>query len=380
MVKRLGEILVGKGLMSQDALRTGLEACRRNGGRLGTWLVRLNLISEERLLDALWQQTGCPPASSRDLSLARTDVRALIPEPFAKRNLIVAFGRRGRYLDVAMANPNDLLAVDEIAKVTGLTPRPHVATEAAIMNAFNPASGYTPQAAAPVPVSSHAAGQAWREFWKLESSPAQLMDALCAPVPNPPASAVATFPTLLPVETGPKPAAARDIPELSEALSAVTHRSQVAELVLGYLASAAYRVAIFSVYQGNVMGWEAVGPAIVEEDFHAFVLPLNRPSLFLNLTSGVQIHVGPLGSVEGKDLLLDALGSPAPQEAVVVPVRVRGKAVAFLWLDQGEASVADVHIQNVQETSKLAGLALEILVLRQKVKTGARLTEGGGPD
>jgi len=379
-VKRLGEILVGKGLISQDALRTGLEACRRNGGRLGTWLVRLNLISEERLLDALWQQTGCPPASARDLSLARTEVRSLLPEAFAKRNLMVAFGRRGRYLDVAMANPNDLLVVDEIAKVTGLTPRPHVATEAAIMNAFNPAAGYTPHAAVPVPVESRAVGQAWREFWKLESSPAQLMEAMGAPAPKPPASAVATFPTLLPVESGLKPATTKDLSELSEALSAVTHRSQVAELVLGYLAGAAYRVAIFSIYQGNVMGWEAVGPAIVEEDFHAFVLSLDRPSVFLNLTRGVEIHVGPLGHGDGNDLLADALGSPAPQDAVVVPVRVRGKAAAFLWLDQGQASMAEITMRGIQEVAKLAGLALEILVLRQKVRTGARLTEGGGPD
>ncbi len=379
-MKRLGEILVGKGLISQDALRSGLDACRRNGGRLGTWLVRLNLISEERLLDALWQQTGCPPASARDLALARTDVRALIPEPFARRNLIVAFGRRGRYLDVAMANPNDLLVVDEIAKVTGLTPRPHVATEAAITNAFNPASGYTPQPAVSAPVNTRAAGQAWRDFWTLESAPAQLMEALTAPALPAPAMTAATFPALQPAERAVKPVKTKDICELSDALSAVSHRDQVAELALGYLAGAAYRIALFSVYQGNVMGWEALGPAIVEEDFHSFVFSLDRPSLFLNLARGVEIHVGPLGPGEGNDQLHDALGTPAPREAVVVPVRVRGKAAAFLWLDQGEASVAEIPIQSVQEVSKLAGLALEILVLRQKVKTGTRLTEGGGPD
>jgi hypothetical protein len=379
-VKRLGEILVGKGLISQDALRAGLDACRRNGGRLGTWLVRLNLISEERLLDALWQQTGCPPASARDLGLARADVRALLPESFARRNLIVAFGRRGRYLDVAMANPNDLLAVDEIAKVTGLTPRPHVSTEAAIMNAFEPASGHTPQPSGPAHVETRAAGQEWWDFWKLESAPAQLMEALDAPVCRPPASAVATFPALLPVTATAKVLVTKDIADLGEALAAVTHRDEVAELALGYLGGHASRVALFSIYRGNVMGWAAHGDAIVEEDFHAMVLPLDRPSLFLNLTKGVEMHVGPLGPSESNEQLNDALGIPAPREAVVVPVRVRGKTAAFLWLDQGEASVAEAPIQAVQEVSKLVGLALEILVLRQKVKTGTRLTDGGAPD
>jgi hypothetical protein len=61
-------------------------------------------------------------------------------------------------------------------------------------------------------------------------------------------------------------------------------------------------------------------------------------------------------------------------------VRVRGKTVGFLWLDEGEAGVADISIPTVQEVGRLIGLALEILVLRQKVRAGARLTGGGPPD
>ncbi len=379
-MKKLGEILVGKGLISQDALRSGLDACRRNGGRLGTWLVRLNMISEDRLLDALWQQTGCPPASTRDLLLGRPEVRALLPEAFAKRNLIVAFGRRGRYLDVAMANPNDLLVVDEIAKVTGLTPRPHVATEAAIMNAFNPASGYTPPAASQPPVDARAAGQGWREFWTLDGSGAKLVEGLQAPAPLPPPVSTAAFPSLSPVGTGRPQVIARDINELAELLSAATHRDEVAGASLAFLSGVAYRAALFSTYQGNVVGWEATGPGIVEEDFHSFVLALDRPSVFLNLARGVEIHVGPLAPSESNEPLFDALGTPPPQEAVVAPVRVRGKPVAFFWVDQGAGGVSDIPIPSVQEVAQLAGLALEILVLRQKVRSGTRLTEAGGPD
>jgi hypothetical protein len=57
-LKRLGEILMAKGMVSPDGLRAGLDACRRHGGRLGTWLVRLGLISEGKLLDALAEQSG----------------------------------------------------------------------------------------------------------------------------------------------------------------------------------------------------------------------------------------------------------------------------------------------------------------------------------
>ena len=103
------------------------------------------------------------------------------------------------------------------------------------------------------------------------------------------------------------------------------------------------------------MGWRARGAAIVAEDFHTLILPLDRPSIFLNLTKGVEIHAGPLGGGEGNGLLLDALGDPTPTEAVVVPVRVRGKVVAFLWLDQGADGVAGISIPLVQEVARLAG-------------------------
>jgi hypothetical protein len=380
-VKRLGEILIAKGIVSPDGLRSGLEACRRHGGRLGTWLVRLGLISEAKLLDALAEQSGCPPATTLQLATAPSDVRALIPPAFGRRNLVVAFGRHGRNLDVALIRPNDLLLVDEISKVTGLIPRPHVATEAALTAALA-----LPGASAPLPAAPPPPGppkgtvREWRQFWQLESSPPELMRALEAPALKGPATTAATFPHLTPLTAVTGPVTPRETQDLADALSAATHRDQVAGLVLAHLAGMAYRVALFSIYQNKVMGWAAHGQSIVEEDFHTLILPLDRPSLFLNLSKGVDIHVGPLGGGEGNDLLLDAIGPPPPKEAVVVPVRVRGKNAGFLWLDEGEESVSDLSIPNVQEVARLIGLALEILVLRQKVRTGARLTGGAPPD
>jgi hypothetical protein len=378
-VKRLGEILMAKGMVSADGLRAGLDACRRHGGRLGTWLVRLGLISEGKLLEALAEQSGCPPATTLQLATAASDVRAVIPSAFAKRNLVVAFARHGRNIDVAMIRPNDLLLVDEISKVTGLVPRPHVATEAALTAALALPGAAAP-AAAPPPGPPQGTVREWRQFWKLESSPTELMRSLEAPALKPPATAAATFPHLTPLAAATGPVTARETQDLADALSAATHRDQVAGIVLSNLAGMADRVALFSLYQNKVMGWAARGASIVEEDFHTLILPLDRPSLFLNLSKGVDIHAGPLGPGEGNDLLLDALGSPPPKEAVVVPVRVRGKAAGFLWLDQGEEGVGEISIPTVQEVARLIGLALEILVLRQKVRAGARLTGGSPPD
>ena len=373
MTKRLGEILIEQGAISPDGLRSGLEACRRNGGRLGTWLVRLGVINEGTLLEALTRQTGYPPVTTLQLTTAPSEIRALVPLAFAKRNLVLPFARHGRSLDVAMVDPNNLLVVDEVARLTGLTPRPHIGTEATLAAALAVAATASRATAAPPPPPARLSGREWRQFWRLESAVPELMRGLDAAALPAPAVAAATFPRLGPIESAVQ--ARGGAARLGEALADAADRDRVADLVVESLAGSAFRVALFSVYQGKVTGWRSRGDAIGAEDFHNLLLPLDRPSLLLNLSQGVEIHVGPLGGGEGNTLLLDALGDPPPTEAVVVPVRVRGKVVAFLWLDQGPGGIAGISLPPVQEAARLAGLAIEILVLRQKVRAGARLTE-----
>jgi hypothetical protein len=378
-VVRLGEILIERGAISADGLRNGLEACRRSGGKLGTWLVRLGLINEATLLDALSQQTRCPAATALELATAPSEVRALLPTAFAKRNVVAAFGRRGRNLDIAMARPNDLILIDEVARITGLVPRPHVATEAALAAALAiPTSTPGATESAPPPGPPRGKAREWRQFWKLESTPPELMRALDAPAADVPPFTAATFPHLAPLDQPADSAQTLDTAEFGDALTLVTHRDQVATLVLNLLSPHVRRVALFSVQQGKVMAWAARGDGIVEEDFHSLILPLDRPSLFLNLARGTELHIGPLTGGEGNELLLEALGSPPPAEAVVAPISVRGTTAGFVWVDLGEGPAAQAPVQLVQEAARLTGLALEVLVLRQKIRGVARNDERRG--
>jgi hypothetical protein len=150
--------------------------------------------------------------------------------------------------------------------------------------------------------------------------------------------------------------------------------------VLDYLQNFATRLALFSLHHNKVMGWAGRGPQLVEDDFHNLILPLDRPSLFLNLARGVDLHVGPVSGGEGNQLLFDALGPPEPKEAVVAPVKVRGKTAAFLWLDRGEAGVTEIPVPLVREVARILGLTLEVLVIRRKIKTESNLTEGSPQD
>lgn len=380
---RLGELLVEKGLVSADGLRSALEACRRNGGRLGTWLVRLGLVSETAVLRVLAEQSGYPPATALDLATAAGDVRGLLPPAFARRNLVVAFDRKGRNLSVAMANPNDLILLDEISSTTGLVVRAHVATEAALTAALAlPIATITPREA-PLPGPPHGSAREWRQFWRLESAPQELMQAIQGSRPHQAGIEVsqATFPALAPLSgTEPRNSGGLSLDDLVEHLGAVRSRDQAADLVLQFLSARTFRVALFSVHHGKIMGWAARGKNVVLEDFQNLILPLDRPSVFLNLTSAADAHIGPLGGGEAHDLLVEAMGPPPPAAAIIVPVRVRKKTVAFLWLDQGAESVGDISVAPVRHTAETLGIALEVLVLRQKIRHLPPLTADTGAD
>ncbi len=133
-MKRLGEILVGAKALAPDVRDKVLNQQRGRGtGRFGTALLELGHVSEEILLRALSVQSGAPPATARDLSDIRPDILRLVPSKLAARLCAIPFARLSRKLSVAMRDPKDLPAVDEIAFLTGLAIVPYVALEARIL-------------------------------------------------------------------------------------------------------------------------------------------------------------------------------------------------------------------------------------------------------
>jgi hypothetical protein len=268
-----------------------------------------------------------------------------------------------------------------MARATGLLIRPHIATEAALAAALAlspaPAASAT---SAPPPAPSRPATREWRQFWKLEAPTLELAKALTSPPGPPVAHLAATFPFLAPLGSVSPVVASAEPADLAESLSGATHRDQVASLVLGALAGPGRRVALFSLQQHKVMGWAVTGLGVREDEFHTLMLTIDQTSVFHTLSKGEEMHVGPLGSGEITRLLIESLGTPRPSEAVVSTIKVRGKLAGFLWVDRGEAGIAAVPTAEVQEVARLTGLALEILVLRQKIKAATRLTAGRTTD
>jgi type IV pilus assembly protein PilB len=136
MSSRLGEILVRDSLITADQLKQALDYQRKEGGRLGTCLVKLGLVSDEDITAVLSRQYGVP---SINLKFYEVDpaVIKLIPQETAVRYQIVPLSRVGSTLTIAMTDPTNVFAMDDIKFMTGFNVEPVVASETAISEAIS---------------------------------------------------------------------------------------------------------------------------------------------------------------------------------------------------------------------------------------------------
>ncbi|MDE3169506.1 MAG: Flp pilus assembly complex ATPase component TadA, partial [Acidobacteriota bacterium] len=136
MSSRLGEILVKDSLISGDQLKQALDYQKKNGGRLGTCLVKMGLVSDDDITAVLSRQYGVP---SINLKFYEVDpaVIKLVPQETAVRYQIVPLSRVGSTLTIAMTDPTNVFAMDDIKFMTGFNVEPVVASETAISEAIS---------------------------------------------------------------------------------------------------------------------------------------------------------------------------------------------------------------------------------------------------
>src|SRR5262245_2867050 len=135
MSAKLGELLVRENLISPQNLREALDYQREHGGRLGFNLVKLGLVSDDMITAVLSRQYGIP---SVNLELFQIDdaVLRLIPQEVAQKHSVLPLSRVGATLTLAMVDPTNVFAMDDVKFMTGLNVEPVVVAEASIQHAI----------------------------------------------------------------------------------------------------------------------------------------------------------------------------------------------------------------------------------------------------
>jgi type IV pilus assembly protein PilB len=135
MSAKLGEILVRENLVTPQQLREALDYQRTSGGRLGANLVKLGILSDDVITAVLSRQYGVP-AINIDLFQIDDEVVKLISQEVALKYTVLPISKVGATLTLAMADPTNVFATDDIKFMTGLNIEPVIASEASIQMAI----------------------------------------------------------------------------------------------------------------------------------------------------------------------------------------------------------------------------------------------------
>ncbi|MDT5273066.1 MAG: type pilus assembly protein PilB [Acidobacteriota bacterium] len=136
MSAKLGEILVRENLLTPVQLREALEFQREHGGRLGFNLVKMGLVSDDMITAVLSRQYGVPSVNLELFDVDESVIR-LIPRDVADKYSVLPLSRVGATLTLAMVDPTNVFAMDDIKFMTGLNIEPVVVSEASVQEAIS---------------------------------------------------------------------------------------------------------------------------------------------------------------------------------------------------------------------------------------------------
>jgi type IV pilus assembly protein PilB len=135
-MKQLGDILLEGGFVTRDQLTEAYDEHQRLGRSLGRVLVDRGILSESQLVAALAQQIGLRFVDLSEFPVDGSAV-ARVPEPVCRRHTALPIAYEEGRLLVAMADPANVFAIDDIRSLTGLEVKPLVATRADVIQAIN---------------------------------------------------------------------------------------------------------------------------------------------------------------------------------------------------------------------------------------------------
>lgn len=420
MAKKIGEILVERGLLTPEQVQQGLETQKFYGGRVGSAWVDLGHLQERDLLDALCAQKKVKPAKASLLKAVSKATLDLLPVKVATRYKVVPLLRENRRLTVAMADPNDLLALDELQFISGSVIEPYLATERTILNALEKYYGVphprrdavhtdvkagvaAPRPLPPPPpptsgaatrpdegelfvdATARADAEAARRFWadQLKSggpASAQKTDAgaanLDALLSSPPSAAAPAAPAdvidgnQLLVEEG-DTVAVQEVPdpleEASRRLSRVEIRDDIADVLMWCTDGLFRRSALFIFQKSRTLGWTGQGEGLTADMVRKVVVPVEEISIFTLVRDTPTHYLGPLPKNPGNERFVELLGGKWPPACLVVPFGIKGRALGCLYAEDNADEMATIELPLLFKLLQKSGLALEILLLRSKL-------------
>uniref|UniRef100_C6E8N7 General secretory system II protein E domain protein n=1 Tax=Geobacter sp. (strain M21) TaxID=443144 RepID=C6E8N7_GEOSM len=344
MSARLGEMLLKVGTLTEDQLEQVLNAQSIYGGRLGTNLVEMGLVEEEELARLLSEQLGVPCAHPSELSSIPESLLKMFPLELVQRYRVLPLALDGKRLTVAMTNPSDFKALEDIAFVTGMIIIPRVCSELRLSIALERIFGVK-RPMRYIPVEGGARSRFAATLAERGSAdPAWDGGAVC--------------------HTSERVS----LEDLSERLAKAVGESEVVQAVLSYLAGEFDRGAFLRLKGGCVHGVQAVEAGSPVKGFPFFAAAMADTRQLKRVVEERRLFLGELEPDQGEGLLLRAMGGKVPGSALLVPVALGGQVVGVICASDQRGRLGG-GVFELQRVAVMAELSFEMLSLKKRIMT-----------
>jgi hypothetical protein len=385
---QIGQILIAEGAVSEAVLARALGYQRATSQtfRLGSILFNWDLLAEDKLLAALCKLHHCVPATWADLSQATPEALRTFSAAYAVRLGAFPYAIDSKGLHVAFSNPSDLAAIDEISRVSRKRLIPAVATEAALVLAFNrfygrpvpppfrevvQKFGHTRIAPAPAratrPVPALSAAMASKAASRASLPSRATMPARqAAPTatqPQPPmldrvsVAPPAAAPAASPRPEPPRPRGA-PVDEPAEA----RNRARIAVSVVEALLATFPRVLVLGVGRSALSGWTGRGPGLTPEIAASIRVPAAETTVLPEVARTGVPHFGPVKPGQLSLALKGMLDREAPACAAL-PIRVLGSVAAILYADRLGEPMPEEDLPVLSDAAETAAKLLSKFLL-----------------
>ncbi len=313
---KLGEALLKEALITRQQLDEALKRQIQFGGRIGTNLVELRFIEEKELAGFLSSFFRVPAAPFEITDSIPGDATESISKEIIDKYKILPFRKERNRLHTAMLNPKDVKTIDELRFMTGFDIIPYVITELRLLFSLEKYYGI-----------------------KRDIRYISLKDRFAPDAP---------------VEE-------TSVAKIKIAFTEVRETEDIAGIVMNEAHKIAQRVALFTVKGANVIGWKARGL-----DVDGFAIAVKDSPLFFEVIRNKSSYRGPVLKIKGNESLIKVL-SGTPTDALVLPVNIRDKTIALLYVDNGNDSVLNANVGFLSMIASMAAIAFEILILKKRI-------------
>jgi hypothetical protein len=411
--RRLGELLVAKGKLTNDQLQKALQAQMIWGGHLGTNLIELGYINEDELGQVLAEAHAVQYAPYRILQEIPSSVLTSIPRGLVEKYKIVPFRFDGKKLHLVMLQPQDLTALDEVSFATGFQLIPYVTPEIRLFQVLEkyyniprarryitltremslrgkpsgapPGSGADAEEAPPPPgggressapaspadARTGAGGSADEELDAYDASPAtdwvprdDSKRRRGMPPPSRPPSAPASK-ELVPEPLTGQDAEPRQDPGLDKLLKARS-LDEICRTVVEEAAGTFRRCAVFARNGDALVSVTGLAASSSSWSIDGLALPFDLAAVEALFADGRTYYIGPPPGGSEERSFYESLGGAPPPNAFLSPIRLNDRIALIFYGDQVDEEVRPGEVVGILSMVQQASLALDLLSLRRK--------------